>query len=139
MKTLLLLLLLFVSFAGFSQPPCGTNPAAGDDCANATPICELNGYCGNTSASYGADYWNLGGAPTGCGLFGLFPCPGTGLGDQFCGSIENNSFLTFVASSPTISFDVWVFNSQYGDGIQIMIFSTTSCGWSAGSTMRRIS
>ncbi len=105
MKALTLLFGILVSFIGFSQPPCGSNPAAGDDCANATPICELNGYCGNTSASYGIDSWSNGGAPTGCGLFGLFPCPGNGLTDLFCGSIENNSFLSFVAASPTIAFD----------------------------------
>ncbi len=133
MKALLLLLGILVSFLGFSQPPCGANPPAGNTCATATPICELNGYCGNTSSTYTADYWGAAGAPIGCGFLGLQACPGTGLLGAFCGSIENNSFLTFVASSSTISFDVWVFNSQYGDGIQIMIFDAVNCSGNVNS------
>ena len=97
-----------VSFAT-PPPSCINNTAAGNTCAIATPICNLNGYCGNTSASYTADYWPE-------------------LLNAFCGSIENNSFLTFVASSSTISFDVWVTNSQQGGGIQIMVFSAATCG-----------
>ncbi|HLP55830.1 MAG TPA: gliding motility-associated C-terminal domain-containing protein [Fluviicola sp.] len=125
MKALLLLLGILVSFLGFSQPPCGANPPAGNTCATATPICELNGYCGNTSASYTANSWSQS-----CGFLGLGDC---GLTGEFCGSIENNSFLTFVASSPNISFDVWVFNSQYGDGIQIMIFDAVNCSGTVNS------
>jgi trimeric autotransporter adhesin len=119
MKAFLLFFAVLVAFGGFAQPPCGSNPPAGNTCATATPICELNGYCGNTSASYTANSWNQS-----CGFLGLGDC---GLTGEFCGSIENNSFLTFVASSTSISFDVWVFNSQYGDGIQIMIFSAANC------------
>jgi len=54
-------------------PNCAVNPAAGNTCATATPICDLNGYCGSTSSSYTADYWSE-------------------LNAVFCGSIENNSF-----------------------------------------------
>lgn len=114
-----LLVFILISLSGFTQPPCGSNPAAGNTCAQATPICELNGYCGNTSASYTVNTWS-----SSCGLFGLFDC---GLTSEFCGSIENNSFLSFVASSSSISFDVWVYNSANGDGIQIMIFSANNC------------
>lgn len=127
MKHLLLTLLLLLSLKGFSQPPCGSNPAAGNTCATATPICELNGYCGNTSSSYTPDAWGAAGAPFGCGFLGLSSCPGTGVLGSFCGSVENDSYLSFVASSSSISFDCWVYNSSYGDGIQIMIFSGT-CG-----------
>ncbi len=118
-KFVYLLVFLLIGFSGQTQPPCGSNPAAGNTCATATPICELNGYCGNTSSSYTANSWSQS-----CGFLGLSDC---GLSGEFCGSIENNSFLTFVASSSSISFDVWVFNSTYGDGIQIMIFSATNC------------
>ena len=89
-------------------PPCGASPLAGDACSNATPICDINGYCGNTSSSYGVDSWSS-------------------LTNTFCGSIENNSFLSFVASSSTISFDVWVNSSTMGYGIQIFIFSANNC------------
>src|SRR3989338_4346922 len=80
---------------------------------------------GNTGASYSADSWSQS-----CGFLGLGDC---GLTGEFCGSIENNSFLTFVASSSSISFDVWVFNSQYGDGIQIMIFDAVNCSGTVNS------
>jgi gliding motility-associated-like protein len=112
---------------GNTQPPCGTNPPAGEDCANATPICELNGYCGNTY-SYAPDAWGTLEEPFGCGFLGLGPCPGTGLLNVFCGSVENDSYLKFVASATSISFDVWVTSSVYGDGIQLIVFSTPSCG-----------
>ena len=117
MKALLLILMTSVTFIGFSQPSCGSNPPAGNTCATATPICELNGYCGNTSSSYTADYW-------GTTIFGIGI---DGLIGEFCGSIENNSFLTFVASSSSIAFDVWVLNSLNNEGIQIMIFSANNC------------
>lgn len=98
-------------------PPCGSSPAAGNTCATATPICDLNGYCGNTSASYTANSWSQG-----CGFLNLSDCGLTGV---FCGSIENNSFLSFVASGTSISFDVWVNSSTLGYGIQILIFSSS--------------
>ncbi|MFC4739870.1 choice-of-anchor J domain-containing protein, partial [Flavobacterium ponti] len=92
------------TFAG-----CGTNPAAGNDCPTAQPICNLNGYCGNTSATYGDNSW-------------------TQLDTAFCGSIENNSFLTFVATSTTISLNVSVQNCTNNNGIQMMIFTAATCG-----------
>lgn len=98
-------------------PACGSSPAAGNTCATATPICDLNGYCGNTSASYTANSWSQS-----CGFLGLSDC---GLTGEFCGSIENNSFLSFVASGTSISFDVWVNSSTLGYGIQIFIFSAS--------------
>jgi gliding motility-associated-like protein len=110
---------VLINASGFGQPPCGSNPAAGNSCATATPICELNGYCGNTSSTYTVNTWSQS-----CGFLGLSDC---GLTGEFCGSIENNSFLTFVASSTSISFNCWVYNSTYGDGIQIMIFSANNC------------
>jgi hypothetical protein len=86
-------------------PNCAVNDPAGNTCATATPICDLNGYCGSTSASYTADYWNE-------------------LNSAFCGSIENNSFLIFTASATSMTFNVWLTTSSVGDGIQIMVFSS---------------
>ena len=91
-------------------PSCTSNLPAGDTCATATPICNLNGYCGNTSAAYNIDVWPE-------------------LETEFCaGSVDNDSFITFVASSSTVNLNLWVTNSQNGDGIQLMIFSTATCG-----------
>jgi gliding motility-associated-like protein len=91
------------------MPNCGISPAAGNTCAQATLICDVNGYCGSTSATYTADSW-------------------PDLTSAFCGSIENNSFIQFVANSATVSLNVWVTSSSSNLGIQVMIFSTPSCG-----------
>lgn len=126
MRTFLLLIFCIVTVTTvFSQPPpCGNNPPAGNTCLQATPICDLNGYCGNTSSSYTVNAWGTEETLFGCGLLGFFPCPGTGLLGAFCGSIENNSFISFVAQASTVSLEVWVFNSTTGSGIQIMVFSS---------------
>lgn len=92
------------TFAG-----CTGNAAAGDACAIATPICNLNGYCGNTSAAYSDTSWSQ-------------------LDTAFCGSLENNSFLSFIATSASISFNVEVQNCTDNLGIQMMIFSAATCG-----------
>lgn len=129
MKHLLFWVILFLPLSILNaQPPCASNPAAGNSCATATPICDLNGYCGSTASSYTANTWGSSGAPIGCGFLGLQACPGTGLTGAFCGSIENNSFLSFTASATSISFDVWVTSSTLGYGIQIFIFSVANCG-----------
>jgi gliding motility-associated-like protein len=90
------------------MPSCVGNAPAGNTCATATPICDLDGYCGSTSSAYTANYW-------------------TQLNNAFCGSIENNSFISFIASSTTISFNVWVTSTTYGYGIQIFIYSAVNC------------
>ncbi len=91
-------------------PLCTGNPPAGNTCAIASPVCNFNGYCGNTSGTYSADFWPE-------------------LKAAFCGDIiDNNSFVTFVASETKSVFNIWIDNSQNGEGIQIMFFSSTSCG-----------
>lgn len=86
---------------------CASTPAA-DECASAPLICDLNGYCGNTSGAYTAGNTS-------------------GLGN-FCGSIENNSWLSFVASSTSASL---IFNSagcqDNSSGIQAVIYASTNC------------
>jgi gliding motility-associated-like protein len=88
---------------------CGNTPPAGDDCANATPICTFDGYCGSTQG-YTDQAW-------------------TNLDSEFCGSIENNSFLTFTASSTTVQLNVDVTDpiNDCGTGIQFFMFSASGC------------
>lgn len=111
-----------------TAPSCASNPAAGNTCQTATPICDLNGYCGSTSSSYTVNTWSQ--------LTNAF--------SNNCGgaSIENNSFLKFTASSSTLSLRVWITRSSCQDGIQMMIFkaagncsgNVTSYGcWSPGT------
>lgn len=91
------------------MPPCAVNPAPGNTACVATPICNVHGFCGTTSASYSADYWSQ-------------------LNSAFCGSIENNSFLTFTAESSSITFDAYVYNCIAGEeGIQVMILDAANC------------
>jgi gliding motility-associated-like protein len=106
-----------LTFRVSSQPPCAANPIAGDFCSTATPICNLNGYCGNTSASYtnwvsSSNHTNETNTP---------------LGSIFCATIQNNSWLKFIASANTAVFDVWVQNCSDNHGIQMQIYSTTDC------------
>jgi gliding motility-associated-like protein len=86
-------------------PSCLNTELASDFCNSATPICDFNGYCGNTSSSYTSSE-----VPTG-----------------FCGSVENNSWLSFVASATSATLNVWTSNCSSGDGIQMEIYTTTNC------------
>jgi gliding motility-associated-like protein len=95
-----------------SQPAvlsaCSSSAPAGNTCAQSALICDVSGYCGSTSAAYTADFWPE-------------------LGTAFCGSIENNSFIQFVADAPIVSLNVWVTSSASNLGIQVLIFSATNC------------
>ncbi len=73
-----------------------------------TYINNLDGYCGNTSGTYTQDQ------------------PGN-LYDEFCGTIENNSWVTFTADSTAATFNVWTDNCSIGTGIQIEIYETADC------------
>lgn len=86
---------------------CASTPAS-DECTTAPLICDLSGYCGNTSSAYTAGNTS-------------------GLGG-FCGSIENNSWLSFIASTTVASL---VFTSSgcqdNASGIQATIYASTNC------------
>lgn len=90
-------------------PACasGNNPP-GNTCATATPICSLYGYCSSTSTAYTADSW-------------------TELDNDFCGTVQNNAFLKFVATAYEMNFKVWVTSSTNHDGIQVYFFDG-ACG-----------
>ncbi len=91
------------------MPNCAVSTPAGNTCADAALICDVNGYCGSTSAAYTPDGW-------------------PSLNTAFCGSIENDSYIQFVANASTVSLNVWVTSSASNLGIQVLIFSTTGCG-----------
>ncbi len=91
-----------------SPPPCNTSTPAADVCDLAPRVCDFNGYCGNTSDSYNPDAWTA--------LDNLFSdCLGGA-------SIENDSYVTFIANETTATFNVWVTSSQNNDGIQMMFY-----------------
>ncbi|MCB9194616.1 MAG: gliding motility-associated C-terminal domain-containing protein [Flavobacteriales bacterium] len=87
---------------------------AADLCQDATPICSLDGYYGTTSSCYSAQS-----------------------ASPFCGSIENNSWLKFVAAATSVNMTVLVGNCYYGDGIQFALYTTSNCTsftYAAGSS-----
>ena len=87
------------------KPTCRTNAVATGACSGAPLVCDFQGFCGNTSSSYAPPHtWGA-------------------LTTAFCGSIENNSFIKFVAGATTATFNVWVYNSQNNDGIQMFFWS----------------
>jgi gliding motility-associated-like protein len=121
---------------------CVTTPT-NDACANALNICDLDGYAGSTSAAYTADrpcnmFANNETAagvnqPDGINTGGIFGQGGPwGTGSPFFDvNLNNNSWITFTASSTTATLtvnisDCWVGNYPSG-GIQMQIFSGTGC------------
>jgi gliding motility-associated-like protein len=97
---------------------CNNTPVAGNTCETATPICTFNGYCGSTTG-YSANYWYNGSR----GLGGPLTAQGV-----FCGSIENNSFIKFVAGASSVQLNVIVNGSSCSDGIQFMMFNNPTGG-----------
>lgn len=97
-----------------APPVCADNPPAADIFGQATAVCNLNDYCGTTSGYYGEDApYNLGGTGGSC------PSPDDGL---FAGTLENNSWLKFVASATSANFDFNVTGGGACDGIQVAVF-----------------
>ncbi|MBU1718601.1 MAG: T9SS type A sorting domain-containing protein [Bacteroidetes bacterium] len=100
------------------KPNCSANPAAGEYCSVPTPICNLNGYCSST-ADYDAEH---------SATDNTDEDYISGIADAWSPwTIENNSWLTFVANATSIDFDVWVENCTDGKGVQIGVFSTSDC------------
>lgn len=91
-----------------APPVCNGNPPPGNTCAEATAICSFNGFCSSTSSFFTADSW-------------------TELDNTFCGTVQNNAFLKFVATGPDMIFSVWVTSTTNHDGIQ-MFFYDGGCG-----------
>lgn len=92
---------------------CGANEPPSDLFAGAPSICNLNGYCGTTSNQFGADF------PVNLNRNGG-NCPST---LNFLGTVENNSWLKFVASANTAVFDFEVpLGGACINGIQTAVF-----------------
>ena len=71
---------------------CGTNPIAADNFANAPFVCNFDGFCGTTSGYTEDEPFNFVGGGN---------CP-----TIFGGTIENNSWVYFIASGPNITFQI---------------------------------
>jgi hypothetical protein len=98
-------------------PPCQNSTPAADYCSTATPINNLTVYCGSTYYPYTAyvspnDSTDEDNAP---------------LGGVFCGSIENNSWLSFIACTKNVSLNIIPYNCLNNLGIQVEIYGTSDC------------
>jgi subtilisin-like proprotein convertase family protein len=87
------------------MPICSSNGIPTGDCSLAPLISNSQVFCGCTCAAYEPPhYWPALSDDTG--------------GGAFCGTIEDNSFVKFIASDTTATFYLWVYDSQQGLGIQ---------------------
>lgn len=84
---------------------CNCNPIAADLFEDAPLICNTSFYCGTTSSAYGVDQT------------GPLECNG---GADHSGSLENNSWLRFIAASNTASFNINVLSGCY---IQFAVYA----------------
>jgi hypothetical protein len=103
------------AFIGCAPASCNNNTPANDVCSSAPQICDLNGYCGNTSGWYTPDNQT---DATGIGS------NGSGI---FCGTIENNSWISFIANATTASVTINSSNCSFNAGIQAQMFRSTNC------------
>lgn len=90
--------------------PCTSNINANNSCATPTPVSlgPFDTICGFTDLNHTVD-------------------SSPDLDFDFCGSIENNSWFSFVADSTTMSFGIDVGNCLSGFGLQAMVFRSTNC------------
>ncbi|MBE7442808.1 MAG: T9SS type A sorting domain-containing protein [Flavobacteriales bacterium] len=97
----------FIAHVGCAPQSCNGNLPIADDCQNATQICTTNEYCGTNNGWYTIDAQYT----------------DTYIGNsQFCGSIENNSWLKFIADSTDVSLRIELTNCINTNGFQLVLF-----------------
>lgn len=108
-----------------AQPPCGNNPSASDYCEDAPFICNLNGYCGNTNASFTCVVSSTNNTNENSSPLGTVFAPST---------LENNSWVKFRAAATSVTLTIWASNCVDGNpsnphplGIQMLILESSDC------------
>ena len=96
---------------------CNGNEPAADIALQAPYICNLDGYCGSTSNYYHEDLPD--------DMVSGGNCPSA---QAFLGTIENNSWLRFLAGATSVSMDFTV-SGCGSDGIQVAILGDDGSGW----------
>lgn len=89
--------LLFAQECNFPLPPSNI-------CANAPLLCDLDGYCSDNTAA-----------------------TDSGTPNAFCGIVENNNWVAFLAGSETFTLELTVSGCNIGTGLQAQILSTNNC------------
>jgi gliding motility-associated-like protein len=90
---------LIAQDCNFPLPP-------GNTCSDAPLLCDLDGYCSDNSAAINS-----------------------GTPNAFCGIVENNNWISFIAGSTTLEIEVSVFNCNQGSGLQVQVFETADCNF----------
>jgi hypothetical protein len=109
------------AIVGCEPQSCDGNPPSNNDCESAPLICDIDGYCGNTSGWYAPDkYMQIASDYSG----------------PFCGTIENNGWIRFIPTETYATLRIISSNCEAFDaGIQAMLFASTDCNtFSAVST-----
>ena len=99
-RIFLSIFLIFNVWIGFSQP-CDDPVSPSNLCKDAPILCNLDGYCSNNALA-----------------------ENSGTPDAFCGQVENNSWLAFIAGSTKLSIEISVSNCKDNYGLQAQFFST---------------
>ncbi|MCD6066368.1 MAG: hypothetical protein K0S33_1194 [Bacteroidetes bacterium] len=103
----------FSFILGCNPVPCNSNLPAADSCSVAPVICNLDNWCGNTSGWFTRDNGNLD-----IGGSSVFSC----------GTIQNNSWLAFIANATTATFQITsACSSATLGGIQAIVLSSPDC------------
>ncbi|MEM9821275.1 MAG: gliding motility-associated C-terminal domain-containing protein [Bacteroidota bacterium] len=96
-------LCLLLSFSLQGQI-CNFPFSPSDICANAPLICNLDGFCSRNDAA-----------------------TNSGTPNAFCGQVENNNWVAFIAGSTAFEIQIEVSNCNQGSGLQAQFFSTNNC------------
>jgi len=108
----------FIANIGCEPSGCNGNLAPQDNCGGAPQICDLNGYCGQTGGWYTPDRRDI-----------AYDFSG-----PFCGSIENNSWISFTAAATTATFNITSSNCiSSSSGLQALVLQMASCAGSVTS------
>ncbi|MEZ4953635.1 MAG: gliding motility-associated C-terminal domain-containing protein [Saprospiraceae bacterium] len=104
-RIFLLAFFTFQAACAFAQP-CDFPLPPSNTCDEAPLLCDLDGYCSNNAAAVNS-----------------------GTPNAFCGLVENNNWVSFIAGSPTFTLQINVANCAQGGGLQAQIFSTVDCNF----------
>ena len=104
MKVIAKTILILLFFQYGNAQPCGVPFSPANTCQNAPYVCTLDGYCASNQGS-----------------------TNSGTPNAFCGQVENNNWVKFVAGSTSFELKISVNNCQNGNGLQAQFFYTTNC------------
>lgn len=103
LKKIILFTLILVQVSGISQV-CDFPLPPSNTCQTAPLLCSLDGFCSNNGAALNS-----------------------GTPDAFCGQVENNNWVAFIAGSTAFELEVTVENCVNGQGLQAQFFGTNNC------------